>query len=93
MPIYVYRRSNGSTFEVMQSMSEAPLTEDPKTGKPVQRVLQAPAIHFKGKGFHNTDYPRSRRRGGDGDGEAKSEDKDSSEKAKAAKTAAEKTTT
>ena len=27
----------------------------------VQRVLHAPAIHFKGKGFHNTDYGTKRR--------------------------------
>ena len=32
---------------------------------PVERVLHAPAVHFKGKGFYNTDYgkrkPRSLR--------------------------------
>jgi len=56
MPIYEYRRQDGSTFEVQQSFSDDTLTVDPKTGKPVTKVLHAPAIHFKGKGFHNTDY-------------------------------------
>ena len=30
---------------------------------PVERVLHAPAVHFKGKGFYNTDYgTRNRQR-------------------------------
>jgi putative FmdB family regulatory protein len=61
MPIYEYRRPDGTTFEVMQSMSESALEVDPDTGVPVQRVLHAPAIHFKGKGFYNTDYGTKRR--------------------------------
>jgi putative FmdB family regulatory protein len=61
MPIYEYRRPNGTTFEVMQKFSDDALTVDPDTGVPVQRVLHAPAIHFKGKGFHNTDYGTKRR--------------------------------
>lgn len=56
MPIYEYRRPNGTTFEVMQKMTDEPLTKDPETGVPVERVFHAPAVHFKGKGFHNTDY-------------------------------------
>ena len=61
MPIYEYRRPDGTTFEVLQKFSDEALTHDPETGVPVQRVLTAPAIHFKGKGFHNTDYGTRRR--------------------------------
>ncbi len=61
MPIYEYRRPNGTTFEVMQSINDEVLTKDPETGVPVERVLHAPAIHFKGKGFYNTDYGTKRR--------------------------------
>ncbi len=61
MPIYEYRRPDGTTFEVMQKMSEDALTHDPETGVPVQRVLTPPAIHFKGSGFHNTDYGTRKR--------------------------------
>jgi putative FmdB family regulatory protein len=61
MPIYEYRRPDGTTFEVMQSFQDDPLTHDPDTGVPVERVLSAPAIHFKGKGFHNTDYGTRKR--------------------------------
>ena len=56
MPIYEYRRPDGTTFEVMQKMSDPALTHDPETGEPVERVFTPVAIHFKGKGFHNTDY-------------------------------------
>jgi putative FmdB family regulatory protein len=56
MPIYEYRRPDGTTFEMQQSFSEDALTADPETGVPVERVLHPPAVHFKGKGFYNTDY-------------------------------------
>ena len=61
MPIYEYRRPDGTTFEVLQRMSDDPLTEDPETGVPVERVFRPPAIHFKGSGFHNTDYGTRKR--------------------------------
>ena len=61
MPIYEYRRPDGTTFEVMQKMSDPPLTQDPETGVPVQRVFAPVAIHFKGSGFHNTDYGTRKR--------------------------------
>jgi putative FmdB family regulatory protein len=63
MPIYEYRRPDGTTFEIQQSFSDDPLTTDPDTGVPVERVFHAPAVHFKGKGFYNTDYgTRNRQR-------------------------------
>jgi putative FmdB family regulatory protein len=61
MPIYEYRRPDGTTFELHQPFSEEPLTKDPESGVPVERVLHAPAVHFKGKGFYNTDYGTRKR--------------------------------
>jgi putative FmdB family regulatory protein len=61
MPIYEYRRPDGSTFEIQQSFSDEPLAVDPETGVPVERVLHPPAVHFKGKGFYNTDYGTRKR--------------------------------
>jgi len=61
MPIYEYKRPDGSKFEVVQSFSDDSLTHDPDTGVPVERVLHAPAVHFKGKGFYNTDYGTRKR--------------------------------
>jgi putative FmdB family regulatory protein len=63
MPIYEYRRADGTTFEVQQSFSDDALTHDPDSGEPVTRVFHPPAVHFKGKGFYNTDYgTRNRQR-------------------------------
>jgi putative FmdB family regulatory protein len=61
MPIYEYRRKDGTTFEIVQAMSDDALTKDPETGQPVERVFHAPAVHFKGSGFYNTDYGTKRR--------------------------------
>ncbi len=61
MPIYEYRRPDGTKFEIVQSFSDPTLTVDPDTGVPVERVLHAPAVHFKGKGFYNTDYGTRKR--------------------------------
>src|SRR5262249_61332459 len=48
----------GHLFDVMQRMSDDPLTACIECGAPVQKVMNAPAIHFKGSGFYNTDYGR-----------------------------------
>ncbi len=85
MPIYEYRRPDGTTFELQQSFSEDALTTDPDTGVPVERVLHAPAVHFKGKGFYNTDYgTRNRQRETAANAESSSS-KDSSSKDSASK--------
>jgi putative FmdB family regulatory protein len=61
VPFYEYRRPDGTTFEVLQKMSDGPLTHDPETGVPVERVFSPIAVHFKGKGFYNTDYGTKKR--------------------------------
>lgn len=81
MPIYEYRRPDGTTFELQQSFSDDSLKVDPETGVPVERVLHAPAVHFKGKGFYNTDYgTRNRQRESAAHAEKSSSEKSSSEK-------------
>jgi putative FmdB family regulatory protein len=56
VPFYEYRCEKGHTFEVMQKMTDGPVTECEKCGRPVQRVFHPVAVHFKGSGFYNTDY-------------------------------------
>jgi putative FmdB family regulatory protein len=77
MPIYEYKCENGHVFEVIQRMTDEPLHECEECGAPAARVLTPPAIHFKGSGFHNTDYG-TRKGGGNGAAE-KSSDSGSSE--------------
>jgi len=62
MPIYEYRCENGHVFEVMQKMSDGPVTECETCGAPVQRVFHPVAVHFKGSGFYNTDYGTAKRK-------------------------------
>jgi len=99
MPIYEYRRPDGTTFEIQQSFSEDALAVDPDTGVPVERVLHAPAVHFKGKGFYNTDYgTRNRQRetaaaaASSRDGEKSSSEKSSGDKSSTDKSSGEKST-
>jgi putative FmdB family regulatory protein len=64
MPIYEYRcEKKGHTFEVLQRMSDGPVTECQVCGAPVQRVFHPVAVHFKGSGFYNTDYGKQKRGG------------------------------
>ncbi|HYM49985.1 MAG TPA: FmdB family zinc ribbon protein [Candidatus Limnocylindrales bacterium] len=55
MPIYGYRCSRGHQFEVMQRITEEPLTTCPECGAPVIRVFHPVGIIFKGQGFYKTD--------------------------------------
>ena len=61
VPFYEYRRPDGTILEVMQKMTDPPLTEDPETGVALQRIFHPIAVHFKGKGFYNTDYGTKKR--------------------------------
>jgi putative FmdB family regulatory protein len=56
MPVYVYRRSDGSSFETKQRMAEDALVACPTTGQRVERVLQPFTSRYTGTGFYSTDY-------------------------------------
>jgi putative FmdB family regulatory protein len=56
MPTYEYRCENGHDFEVIQRMSDDPVTACPECGATVERVFHPVAVHFKGSGFYSTDY-------------------------------------
>jgi putative FmdB family regulatory protein len=62
MPIYEYRCENGHLIEVMQKITEDPMTKCPECGASVQRVYHPIAVHFKGSGFYNTDYGTAKRK-------------------------------
>ncbi|MDX1429223.1 MAG: zinc ribbon domain-containing protein [Rhodothermales bacterium] len=60
MPTYVYRRQDGTTFEVEQRITEDALATCPTTGQPVTRVISGgTGLIFKGSGFYLTDYARN----------------------------------
>jgi putative FmdB family regulatory protein len=62
MPIYEYRCENGHHVEVMQKITDDPLTHCETCGSALQRVFHPVAVHFKGSGFYNTDYGTSKRK-------------------------------
>ena len=83
MPIYEYKCENGHVFDVIQRMSDEALTECQECGAPAQRVLHPVAIHFKGSGFHNTDYAKKTgANGSSSDGSSSEGSKDSSDSKK-----------
>ena len=77
MPLYEYRCKNcGHRFEKIQSFSAPEEKECPVCHGPVERLISAPAIQFKGSGWYATDYaskPSSKK--SSADGESKSGDK------------------
>lgn len=72
MPIYEYRcASCGFEQEVLQKISEAPLTDCPSCGKAeFSKLISAAGFQLKGTGWYATDFRNS------GKG-AKAKDKDS----------------
>jgi putative FmdB family regulatory protein len=61
MPIYEYRCTKGHTFDTMQRFSDDAIDTCEVCGGPASRVFRAPAVHFKGSGFYNTDYGTRKR--------------------------------
>lgn len=75
MPTYEYKREDGSTFEMIQSMSDDALKTCPQTGQPVKRMISGGSgVVYKGTGFYVTDYKNN------GNGSASSENSGSDNK-------------
>ena len=60
MPIYTYRREDGSTFDYRQSFRDGALETCPTTGQDVSRVIQPAGIIFKGSGFYVNDNNKAK---------------------------------
>ena len=62
MPTYQYACTNPDgkhEFEVVQSFSDAPVSECPECGFPVRKVYGSVGVVFKGSGFYRTDSRKS----------------------------------
>src|SRR5206468_10420292 len=65
MPTYEYTcRDCGHTFDVVQKMTDEPLTVCPECGGPLRKVFAVPAISFKGSGFYATDHGKKAKHSG-----------------------------
>jgi putative FmdB family regulatory protein len=57
MPIYEYQcKACSQRHEIIQKISDAPLTHCPTCGGEMKKLMSSPAIQFKGSGFYKTDY-------------------------------------
>lgn len=58
MPIYEYECENcGHHFEQLQKVSDKPLKECPKCGKPtLHKLISAAGFQLKGTGWYATDF-------------------------------------
>jgi putative FmdB family regulatory protein len=58
MPIYAYKcESCGHAKDVLQKISDAPLTDCPSCGAPkFSKQLSAPGFQLKGSGWYATDF-------------------------------------
>jgi predicted nucleic acid-binding Zn ribbon protein len=59
VPVYVYRRHDGSSFELEQRITVDALVSCPTTGQRVERVMQPFTARYKGTGFYSTDHPKT----------------------------------
>jgi len=58
VPTYQYACTNPDgkhQFEVVQSFTDAPVSECPECGSPVRKVYGSIGVVFKGSGFYRTD--------------------------------------
>lgn len=84
MPVYTYRREDGTTFDIRQRFGDSPLQACPNTGQLVQRVIQPAGIIFKGSGFYVNDNNKAKNPAKPAaNGNGKSPDKDDKSPAKA----------
>jgi putative FmdB family regulatory protein len=95
MPLYEYEcKKCHHRFERIQKFSDPHVKKCPKCGGPIEQVISAPAVQFKGSGWYVTDYAKKSSTGsassssnGDSasgkDSKSKSEDSSKSESSKA----------
>ena len=96
MPLYEYEcKKCHNRFERIQKFSDPHVKKCPKCGGPIEQVISAPAVQFKGSGWYVTDYAKKSSTGsassssnGDSssDKESKSKSEDSSKSDSSKKT-------
>jgi putative FmdB family regulatory protein len=57
VPLYEYQcKKCKHKFEKIQKFSDRPVKKCPECGSPVEKIMHAPAVQFKGSGWYVTDY-------------------------------------
>ena len=78
MPIYEYKCQNcGHYFEILQRISEEPLSTCPECKKnALKKLVSAPNFRLKGKGWYETDFKKDNQKNLAGEKEEKKSGKD-----------------
>jgi putative FmdB family regulatory protein len=98
MPLYEYEcKKCHHRFERIQKFSDPHVKKCPKCGGPIEQVISAPAVQFKGSGWYVTDYAKKSSTGsassssnGDSSKDSKPKSGDSSKSESTAKSDASK---
>jgi len=79
MPLYEYQcKKCHHRFERIQKFSDPHVKKCPDCGGPVEQVVSAPAVQFKGSGWYVTDYAKKSSAGtssSNGESSSKKDDK------------------
>ncbi len=79
MPLYEYQcKKCHRRFERIQKFSDPHVKKCPDCGGPVEQVVSAPAVQFKGSGWYVTDYAKKSSAGtssSNGESSSKKDDK------------------
>jgi len=89
MPLYEYEcKKCHHRFERIVKFSDKPMKKCPDCGGPVEQMISAPAVQFKGSGWYVTDYPKKTAGASSSDGDSSAKEttaKDTSSKDGSAK--------
>jgi len=93
MPFYEYQCSKcGHEEEVLQKISDKPLTKCPECGKStMKKMVSAAAFRLKGGGWYETDFKSGSKKNVAGDDKAKPKSKDSKKAAPKKKSSGDST--
>jgi putative FmdB family regulatory protein len=81
MPLYEYQcKKCKHRFERIQKFSDPHVKKCPDCGGPVEQVVSAPAVQFKGSGWYVTDYAKKSSTGSTSSSNGESGGGDSSSK-------------
>ena len=81
MPLYEYQcKKCKHRFERIQKFSDPPVKKCPECKGPVEQLISAPAVQFKGTGWYVTDYAKKGSSGESSKSSGSSEGSSSSEK-------------
>src|SRR6266699_266736 len=59
MPLYEYQcKKCHHRFEKIQKFSDSHVKKCPECGGPIEQLLSAPSVRFKGSGWYVTDYAK-----------------------------------